>query len=391
MYGSLRLLLFEAERAWAHSHEMHQESLKLSSTAKSSNDAAAEDATKKSSSLRKHASHRMRRAIQWASQLLSHCQTLYAQSRLSAEDLTQISAYTLILNGRFLRQRFEFDDALVQLSVARRLLDALAAAATNSRAQALAVAFADEIGPEIRYCAHELHRDKAYDIDAVVADVAPKHRSALVQDCDAMLTRLKEESGAVGQERGKLRELSWEGEPVPIRNPELVDVLLKVQDAQGRLTEAEDSAGENKRAGKGARSKRGVASYDAILLALSEAEEVARKLMESQKVRVRHQKTSALMTLFVVDRCNGCRSWYSGHAVCTCIHRLSAPCSTSTAGSPLDVRTSASAACSAEGSPRYTPPFLTQGASRFTSLPCGCQAPRQRPAVPRTDAHIVNR
>ena len=208
---------------------MHQLSLKLANDAKSLKDAAAAQADKESNANRKHATRRMRRAIHWATQLLSHCQALYAQSRLSAEDLTQITTYTLILNGRFLRQRYEFDDALVQLSVARGLLDALAAAAATSRAQALAIAFADEIGPEIRYAAHELRREKAYDVDAVVADVAPKHRNALVQDCDVILARLKEESGTAGQNKGKLKELLWEGEPVPVRNPELVDVLLKVR------------------------------------------------------------------------------------------------------------------------------------------------------------------
>ncbi len=269
---------------------MQAESLKLSSTAKSSSGSAAEAAAKQSSSLRKHATRRMRRSIHWATQLLSHCQALYAQSRLSAEDLTQVNTYTLILNGRFLHQRYEFEDALVQLSVARNLLDALADAAATSRAQALAVAFADEIGPEIRHCAHELRRDKAYDVDAVVADVAPKHRNALVQDCDAILAQLKDETGAVGQGKGKLKELLWEDEPVPVRNPELVDVLLKVQEAEERLSAAEKPGGdehgksEKGKVGKGARSKRGVASYDAILLALSEAEDVARKLAEGQKV-----------------------------------------------------------------------------------------------------------
>ncbi|KAI0656807.1 hypothetical protein C8Q70DRAFT_920752 [Cubamyces menziesii] len=294
--GHLQLLLFETERAWAHSQELHQESLKLAATAKSAKGAAAEDAQKKSSSSRKHAGRRMRRSIHWATQLLSHCQALYAQGRLSAEDLAQVTTYTLILNGRLLRQRYDFEDALIQLCVARNLLDALAGAATTSREQALAVAFADEIGPEIRHCAHELRREKAYDVDAVVAEVAPRHRNALVQDCDAILSQLGKESGGAAEERGKLKELLWEGEPVPIRNPELVDVLLKVQDAEEKLTHArkaeekgsDHGAAETEKKGKsarGARAKRGgVASYDAILLALSEAEDVSRKLVEAQKM-----------------------------------------------------------------------------------------------------------
>lgn len=296
---------------------MHQESLKLAATAKSSKGAAAEDADKKSSSMRKHATRRMRRSIHWATQLLSHCQALYAQSRLSAEDLTQVTTYTLILNGRFLRQRYEFDDALVQLSVARNLLDSLAAAAATSRAQALAIAFADEIGPEIRHCAHELRRDKAYDVDGVVADVAPKHRNALFQDCDAVLARLREESKAVGQDRGKLKELLWEGEPVPVRNPELVDVLLKVQEAEAKLV---DDKSESSTAGKGARSKRGVASYDAILLALSEAEDVSRRLAEAQKVCQDFEITLKRNSAGIQgQRCYRCGR-YSGHPLRPRIH-----------------------------------------------------------------------
>lgn len=280
------MLLFEAERAWAQSQELHQESLKLASSP------VAED-LHKSSAHRKHASRRLLRAVHWTDQLASHCRGLYNQSRLSAEDLAQVTTYSLILNGRLLRQRYEFADAVPQLAVARNLLDELAAAATTSRAQALAIAFADEIGPEIRHCAHELRREKAYDVDGVVAELSPKYRSELVEGWESIIAQLKQQSGATGQDRGKLRELLWEDEPVPVRNPELVDVLLKVQEAEGKLAESakgddkgDQSASEEKgkKVGKGARSKRGVASYDAILLALSEAEEVARKLVEAQKV-----------------------------------------------------------------------------------------------------------
>ena len=192
-------------------------------------------------SLRRHATGRMRRAIHWSTQLLSHCQALYAASRLSAEDLLQITVYTLILNGRFLRHRYDFEDALIQLSVSRNLLDELAAKAVTSRDQALAITFADEIGPEIRHCAHELRRDKAYDVDAIVNDVAPKHRGTIVEGCNGVISSLAREVVGSTHER-KLDALMWEDEPVPVRNPELVDALLKVQDAERRLKEAEQSA-----------------------------------------------------------------------------------------------------------------------------------------------------
>ncbi|CCL99638.1 uncharacterized protein FIBRA_01658 [Fibroporia radiculosa] len=284
--GHLQLLLFEAERAWVYSQELSLQSTQLAVNSK----AGIKGHDNTPSALRRHATSRLRRAVNWSTELLSHCQALYASSRLSAESLVQATVYTLIVNGRLLRHRYEYEDALIQLSVARKLLDELASKATTSRDQALATTFSDEIGPEIRHCAHELRRANAYDIDAIVADVAPKHQNGLVEGCDALIKNLGKETG-LGQERQKLDTLMWEDEVVPVRNPELVDVLLRVQDAEKRLKNAEipeelrekrGDVGERKKSklGKGARSKRGVAAFDAVLLALSDAEDVARKLVE---------------------------------------------------------------------------------------------------------------
>lgn len=220
---------------------------------------------------------------------------MHAAGQLSASDLIQATAYTLILNGRNLSAKYELEDALIQLSVARALLDELAAHATTSRDQALAVAFADEIGPEIRHCAHQLGNTKSYDVDAIVAESASAHKNEIVEGYDKLIQELaKESAGGVATERKKLKPLIWEEEPVPVRNPELVDVLLKVQEAEEKLQESsrekenaadgDDDVKKKGKIGKGTKSKRGVAAYDAILLALSDAEGVARKLVEAQQV-----------------------------------------------------------------------------------------------------------
>ncbi|KAJ7102501.1 hypothetical protein B0H15DRAFT_335432 [Mycena belliarum] len=265
--GHLQLLLLEAERAWAYSQELTALALLP----------ANDD---KSSTLRHSATGRFRRAVNWSTQLLSLCQSLFAASRLSAENLLQITVYTLILNGRFLRYRDEFEDALIQMSVARGLLDELAASASTSRDQALATLFSDEVGPEIRYCAHELGRTKAYDIDGIVSEIAGRHQNHIVEGCDTIIKKLRSEGDAAGKgaNRKKLAELMWEGQPVPVRNPELVDVLLKVQEADYRLDAFEQ---DPKKVGT---SKKGVAAYDAILLALSDAEDAARKLVEAHQL-----------------------------------------------------------------------------------------------------------
>ncbi len=144
--------------------------------------------------------------------------------------------------------RYDFEDALIQLSVARGLLDELASRASTSRDQALATSFADEIGPEIRYYAHELGRAKAYDIDSIVKEVSAKHKNEIVEGYDSLIQKLaKETSGGADSERKRLRPIDWEGEPVPVRNPELVDVLLKVQEAEDKLQETE---GAKKQAGE---------------------------------------------------------------------------------------------------------------------------------------------
>ncbi|KAJ7051238.1 hypothetical protein C8F01DRAFT_999796 [Mycena amicta] len=260
----LQLLLLEAERAWAHSHDLAAQSLL---------DANANNA----GTLRHSATGRFRRAVHHSTQLLSLCQALYSANRLSAENLLQATIYTLILNGRFLRYRDEFDDALVQLGVARGLLDELAKGADTSRDQALATLFSDEIGPEIRHCAHELGRARAYDIDGIVAEVGKEHRATLVEGCDTLLAKFKIEAGKETGKRKTLAPLVWGGQPVPVRNPELVDVLLKVQEAERRLAD-----GESKKAAS--TSKKSVKAYDSILSALSDAEEVARKLVETQQL-----------------------------------------------------------------------------------------------------------
>lgn len=209
--------------------------------------------------------------------------------------MLETTAYTLVLNGRFLRYRDEFEDALAQLSVARCILDELAERAETSRDQALATYFADEIGPEIRYCAHELGHAKAYDVDNIVREQSARHRAQVVDGYDVLVQKLRDEAGAgsKGANERKLKTLLWEGEPVPVRNPELVDVLIKVQEGEVKLREESTeiprptTKGQDKKKrgpGRGGISKRGVAAYDNILLALSDAEDVARKLVEAQKV-----------------------------------------------------------------------------------------------------------
>ncbi|KAI9460210.1 hypothetical protein BJY52DRAFT_288169 [Lactarius psammicola] len=289
--GHLQLLLFQAERAWSYAQEL----LAL---------AALPANASKAATLRHNATGRFRRAVHWATQLLSQCQALYDGDRLGAEHILEMTAYMLILNGRFLRYRDEFEDALIQLSVARGILDELAERAQTSRDQALATYFADEMGPEIRYCAHALGHVKAYDVDNIVREQSSRHRSQITDGYDELMQKLGNSAGADSKGGGerKLRTLVWEGEVVPVRNPELVDVLVKVEEGEIKLREEStevskppqaDQEKKRRKPSKGAKSKRGVAAYDNILLALSDAEDVARKLVEAQNASGLTSESSA--------------------------------------------------------------------------------------------------
>jgi len=273
---SLQLLLFEAERAWAYSKELAAQSLDSAKVTKQS-------------AIQRSATSRFRRAIKWSAQLLSLAQSLYGSKRLSAENLLELTTYTLILNGRFLRSREDqLQDALSQLSVARHLLDNLCAQATRSRDQALATLFIDEIDPEIRYCAHQLGNKKAYDVDGIVQELSAVHKDKLVEGCDNVLAALREETarGAQDSLKTKLNTLMWEGKPVPIRNPELVDALLKVQEAEAKLAVTKKSSGGDKGRSGSDTTKHNVGTYDTVLSALSDSEGIARKQAETQQVGV---------------------------------------------------------------------------------------------------------
>ncbi|KAF5393532.1 hypothetical protein D9757_000578 [Collybiopsis confluens] len=272
----LQLLLIESERAWAYAQELISSSL-LPANA---NNAA---------SLRHHATGRFRRSIHWATQLLSLAQTLYTADKLTAESLLQVTAYVLLLNGRFLLSREDFESALPQLSVTRRILDILADHATTSKDHALAVLWADQVGPMIRWSAHQMGREKAYDVDSIVAQVAKENVKELVDGWDGILKKFRDQvepgdantaAAAAKKDLGKAKldqsKLMWEGENVPVRNPELVDMLLKVQSAEAKF-DSTNIAGN-----KGNAGKKAVAAYDAVLAALSDAEEVAKKLSESE-------------------------------------------------------------------------------------------------------------
>ncbi|KAF8761693.1 Signal recognition particle 9 kDa protein [Rhizoctonia solani] len=192
---------------------------------------------------------RFRRAVKWSGQLSSDLQALreIQPPRVSSTGLAEAVAYHLAIRGRLLRLQDEFQPGLEALVAARTLLDALSKSASSSRDHAVYVQFADEIAPEIRHCAHELGLARAYDIDGIVSTLGSKVASALIKDYENVLKGIQSEGAEKkgGDKAKQLQEIVWEGKPVPVRSP--------------------------------------ITKFDGVLLALSEAEEVAKKLADAQK------------------------------------------------------------------------------------------------------------
>ena len=282
----------------------------------------------------------------WAFELLARCRALESARKLSPENLLEISAYALIMKGKFMRFKEEFESALYHLSVAREVLDVLAANAETSRDQALATFFSDDISPELRHCAHEQGHAESYNIDLIVKEFSPMHRDELIPNYDqkvAELTSREATSDTHQEARKRLKPVFWEDQVVPIRNPELVDVLIKVQAAEAALADMElktedsgkDLAGQAKKnRRKGHKSRSGVAVFDNILSSLSDAEEVARKLVEVQQVDIIFLPVRIILLIFffVGQWFGGIReSEISRRKICAFIHRLSATIAACTA------------------------------------------------------------
>jgi signal recognition particle subunit SRP68 len=93
------------------------------------------------------------------------------------------------------------------------------------------------------------------------------------------------------EEQGKKEEreaveLVWRGRDIPVRSAELVGVVLKVKKAIASLEADKDVGGKKKKGGrKEVMGARRMGTYDKALLVLSEGEDVARQLVEDNKVR----------------------------------------------------------------------------------------------------------
>ena len=148
-------------------------------------------------------------------------------------------------------------------------------AAKSSYDHALANEFIDAYDPLIRFCAYKLGRKDSHDIDGVVADVDEEMLQESVPGFKELVNKLREAVGAEDVEKGRkeLQDISFAGDKVELRNAEFVSVMLRVQEATGRLRSKTDG-------GKG----RGMKGWDGVLSVLGEAEGIAKRLLDDHEV-----------------------------------------------------------------------------------------------------------
>lgn len=137
----------------------------------------------------------------------------------------------------------------------------------------------DAYDPLVRFCAYKLGRAESHDIEGVVKDVDEEMMEEAVPGLGRLMEGLNGEMKVVEMEVGRktLEDVEFAGEKVELRSAEIVGVMLKVQDALGRL----DTSGKKKDGGKG----RGMKGWDRVLGVLGEAEGVAKRLLDDHEVR----------------------------------------------------------------------------------------------------------
>lgn len=264
------MILFEAERAWAHAQEV-----KL----------AAANPNKATGSQR-HLVRRLAKAASHAEHLVNVVNEL--SGKLTGAQTGQATAYHLVMKGTYEFEKARYADGLNSLSVAHELLAKLATSADTAHNQALANEMIDEAEPMLRFCAYKTGLDTSEGVAKLAQATAAQRAETAVPGYLSLVRKLENEGQ---QAKKETVELSWRGKAIPVRSAELVDVVIKVKQSIDTL-KADRSSSESTEARdkqrKGSRrevmGQRRMGTYDKALLVLSDAEAVASQLVDDNKV-----------------------------------------------------------------------------------------------------------
>ena len=214
------LLLFEAERAWAYSQELRSEAFDDDSNPQ----------------LRKRGISRLRRAEQWSTSLHQLVQALSA--RFDVYSRAETAAYLLIIKATTAFDRSQWEKALQLLSVSRNLLNAIATNSPTSRAEALANSFVDAGEAQMRYSAYQLGNSEQ-EMDKIAASIAtPEVCQQVLPEYPELIEQLTSAKAKAGSGQKQALSLNWHGHQIPVRNPELLDTIVAAQSEEAALRES---------------------------------------------------------------------------------------------------------------------------------------------------------
>lgn len=265
----LQILLFDSERAWAHS-QLLKSTLNAPTT---------------SSKAKHHLSRRLSRALLRSDHLLSIVNSL---PQISMVQKGQTTAYYLYMKGSLAFEQAKNKEGLESLSLLYELLGTLSKTSETAQEEALANEMMDEIEPMLRFCAYSLRMDISNGVGEVAKSITSSEGEKSIKGWNELIEELEKRGKAKG-DKGKTVELRWRGEEIPIRNVELVSVISKVQEAlrsleNDKVPKKVRDDGVKKGGRKEVMGARRMGTYDKALFVLSEGEETARQLMEDNQV-----------------------------------------------------------------------------------------------------------
>lgn len=219
----------------------------------------------------------LRRALKASTALhtISSSLTSSTPARLSQKTLAEITIYHLSIRAELSFEHSNWAETLTDLAARRKLLSTISEAARDSYDQALAIEYIDQYDPLIRFSAYKLGRSESHDIEGVVKDIDDEMMEEGVPGFSKLVEGLRSETGAAEMEQGRktLNDIEFAGDKVEMRNAEIVEVMLRVQESLGRLKGKAESG-----------SGRGMKGWDKVLGVLGEAEGVARRLLDDHEV-----------------------------------------------------------------------------------------------------------
>eukprot|EP00029_Vermamoeba_vermiformis_P005308 TRINITY_DN1807_c0_g1_i1.p1 TRINITY_DN1807_c0_g1~~TRINITY_DN1807_c0_g1_i1.p1 ORF type:complete len:590 (-),score=189.25 TRINITY_DN1807_c0_g1_i1:84-1853(-) len=203
----LEMALVLAERAWAYSMQLKEDS-------------------EKNSRAKFHANRKLSKAVKWGDQLAKLCDH-------AADDKTKLEAhaYNAWLRGIFELENEEWPEASKSFVTAKTIYEQLASV-SNLEAQDLFQQRVEEIETSIRYCSYKMGKKES--IQKLIDNIS--------EDPAVISLREKLES-VLDKERGKqadsLKEINWREKRLPVKNEKIRLNIVGAQDLSTQIDGAE--------------------------------------------------------------------------------------------------------------------------------------------------------